>query len=125
MTTNKSSLIKTLYFYVVSLISLMMITFSTADLVNLGLKTWVFTKADQQEYRNPPCAVQVYQEPGMTKDTYDMRVKSCEESQVNEEEAKIIRKQRDAVRDLAFLVVGIPLFAYHWKTIRRESRDEK
>lgn len=98
-----------------------MIAFSTADLVNLGLKTWIFTKADQNEYKNPPCAMQVYREPGMTDENFQMRVKSCEDSQVNEEEAKMIRKQRDAVRDLAFLVVGIPLFAYHWRTIRKEK----
>jgi hypothetical protein len=120
----KSSVIKTVYFYLVSIISLFMVVFATADLVNLGLKTWVFPKADLNEYVNPPCATQIYRGPEMAESEYSRQIKQCEESRVSEDEARDIRKQRDAVRDLAFLVVGIPLFAYHWSTIRRESREE-
>ncbi|MFA5935896.1 MAG: hypothetical protein WC787_03525 [Patescibacteria group bacterium] len=123
MTTSKSSLIKTLYFYVVSLISLMMIVFSTADLVNIGLKTWVFTKADDANYYIQPCAVPVMP-PGTDAPNVDY-MKNCEDNNRIQKENYEVQKQRDAVRDLAFLVVGIPLFAYHWRTIRKESRDEK
>ncbi|MEO5928103.1 MAG: hypothetical protein ABIO72_05270 [Patescibacteria group bacterium] len=122
-TPHKSSIIKTIYFYSVSLIALMMISFSTADLVNLGLKTWVFTKADQADYYLQPCTVPV---PAPTGDFNRADfVKSCEDNNAQQKENYQTQKQRDAVRDLAFLVVGIPLFAYHWKTIRKESREEK
>lgn len=123
ITMSKAALIKTVYFYVVSLIGLMMVVFSVADLVNLGLKAWVFPKADLNEYKQPPCAMQVFKDPNLkeTDEQYQQRVKACEASYVNEEEARAIRNQRDAVRDFSFLVVGIPLFLYHWTTIRREK----
>lgn len=124
-TPSKSGTIKTLYFYAVSLISLMMIVFSTADLVNIGLKTWIFKKADQNAYPMPPCELQMISQPGIAQEERDRQIKQCEASRVSESEVNAIQKQRDAVRDLAFLVVGIPVFAYHWATIRKEQREEK
>lgn len=125
--TPKSAIIKTVYFYVVSLIGLLMVVFSTADLINLGLKTWVFPKADLNEYKQPTCAVSIYKDPNMkeTEEQYQQRIKACEATYVNEDEARAIRNQRDAVRDISFVVVGLPLFLYHWTTIRKEQKAEK
>lgn len=124
--TPKTALIKTVYFYTVSLIALMMIVFSTADLINLGLKTWVFPKADLNEYREPPCAAMIMKDPAIqeTEEMYQNRIVQCEQSKINEEDARAIRNQKDAVRDISFLVVGIPLFLYHWMTIRREQKAD-
>jgi hypothetical protein len=33
----------------------------------------------------------------------------------------VARRQRDAASSIAMIVVGIPLFLYHWRVIRRES----
>lgn len=125
--TSKAAIIKTVYFYLVSLIALLMVVFSTADLINLGLKTWVFPKADLNEYKQPPCAVTIYKDPALkeTEEIYQQRLKSCEANQVSEEDAKAIRNQRDAVRDISMIVVGVPLFLYHWITIRKEQKAEK
>jgi hypothetical protein len=123
MTPSKPSIIKNIYFYAVSLIALMMMVFSVADLVNLGLKTWVFTKADDANYYIQPCVVPALP-PGTDAPNVDY-MKNCEDNNRQQKENYEAQKQRDAVRDLAFLVVGLPLFAYHWKTIRSESRDEK
>jgi uncharacterized membrane protein YcgQ (UPF0703/DUF1980 family) len=127
MQMSKSQIIKTVYFYLVSLIALMMVVFSTADLVNLGLKTWIFPKADMQEYRDQPCKYMIPSEPGMeqSEDTYQQRIAECEENQISEDEMRAIRKQKDAVRDFSFLFVGIPLFLFHWITIRREQKKDK
>lgn len=125
--SNKAVIIKTVYFYVVSLIGLMMVVFSVADLVNLGLKTWVFPKADLNEYKQPSCAVSIYKDPNLkeTDEQYQQRLKACEETQVSEEEARAIRNQRDAVRDISFFVVGLPLFLYHWITVRKDQKKER
>ena len=124
MQMSKSQIIKTVYFYLVSLIALMMVVFSTADLINLGLKTWVFPKADLNEYREPPCSYMIVKDPGMieTDEAYQQRIADCEKNQLSEDEARAIRNQKSAVRDLSFLFVGIPLFLYHWVIIRREQK---
>ena len=38
--------IRSIYFYAVSIIALFMLVFSAVDLINIGLKTWVFKNAD-------------------------------------------------------------------------------
>lgn len=123
--SSKSSVIKTVYFYLVSLIALFMIVFATADLVNLGLKVWVFPKADKPDYIEPPCAISFTRSPDMKEDDYQNQIKSCETNRMSETERRSIQRQRDAVRDLSFLIVGAPLFAYHWRIIRKESREDK
>ncbi len=124
MQMSKTQIIKTVYFYLVSLIALMMVIFSTADLINLGLKIWVFPKADQQEYREPPCKYMISHAPEKveTQETYEARLAECEANRMDPEEAQAIRNQKDAVRDISFLFVGIPLFLYHWIIIRREQK---
>ncbi|MFZ6015788.1 MAG: hypothetical protein ACOYUZ_05570 [Patescibacteria group bacterium] len=126
MQMSKAQIIKTVYFYLVSLIALMMVVFSTADLVNLGLKTWVFPKADLNEWREPACTAMIIKDPtgGETEAVYQQRLAECEANKIDEDEARAIRNQKDAVRDISFLVVGIPLFLYHWITLRKE-KDEK
>ncbi len=123
--TTKSSLIKTIYFYLVSLIALFMVAFSTADLINLGLKTWVFPKANQQYY-GISCAIPV-KFPGQitTTSTDDQYLKQCEEDRKNQKEMAVIQNQRDAIRDISMIVVGIPLFLYHWITLRKDKESER
>jgi len=122
----KAMVIKTVYFYLVSIISLFMVVFAAADLVNLGLTTWVFTKADRNPYPMMPCSAQIYKDPAapQNEEMYRQQIAQCEENQKNDKEAQSIQKQKDAVRDISFLVVGIPLFLYHWTTIRRESKKD-
>ncbi|MBD3251952.1 hypothetical protein GF380_05915 [Candidatus Uhrbacteria bacterium] len=123
-TTNRNALIKTIYFYLVSLIGLMMVVLPTADLVNIVLKTTIFPKANMEEYRELPCPDRIIKAPdGETDEQYQSRVERCERSRVNETERLAIRLQKDIVRDLSFLVVGIPLFLYHWITIRKDRKE--
>ena len=44
--SKSTQIIRSLYFYVVSIVALFMLVFSCVDLVNIGLKTWVFKNAD-------------------------------------------------------------------------------
>ncbi|MFA6161075.1 MAG: hypothetical protein WC766_02730 [Patescibacteria group bacterium] len=127
MPLNKSTLIKTIYFYLVSLIALMMVVFSIADLFNIALKTWVFTKADRNPYSQPKCATMVFKDPSLkeTDDQYSQRLQQCEQGRVDEQEAFIVQKQQSAVRDISFIVVGLPLFLYHWITIRKDKESNK
>jgi hypothetical protein len=140
MFKNKNSLIRTIYLYLFALVGLALITIGTVRLVNLGLKTYVFTKADQQYYSTPA-------EPRLLPDS-DIDAKTlaekCEKSEeLSEEERNLIsswlndyenwkqkqnpeerlasRRQESAANSLAMLIVGIPLFLYHWGVIKRET----
>lgn len=120
--------IKSLYFYLVSFVALMMVVFSTADMVNIALKTWVFKAADKDMYYMPPCAL-----PTATTDRPEVKsvpavsVEDCEkQNELNlkqQESSRLAQKQRDVVRDISMIVVGIPLFLIHWRIVRSKEEN--
>jgi len=120
--------IKSIYFYLVSFVALMMVVFSTTDMINIALKTWVFTAADKDMY-NYPRAVCEMTTPATPPNAKSVPVtskadceKSNEENIKQQETSRMAQKQRDVVRDLSMIVVGIPLFLIHWRIVR--SKDE-
>ena len=146
MSVNKVA--RTIYLYVVSLIALIFILVNAGLLINMGLQTWVFTKADRADYYPSfPSGPKEYLDPSTGRPTGDQNKDLAEElkknpdltdkqkSQINAwladyEKAKTeqgdlatqrsARRQRDASRSLAQLIVAVPVFLYNWKLVRRE-----
>jgi len=126
-TMPRVSIIRSIYFYAVSIISLFMVTFAVADLVNSGLKTWVFPNTDPRynecipgsNYGGYPRPVAIEGEkeiPGPTEE-------DCAKQNALNRENIIRERQNSAVRDFSFLVVGVPLFLFHFRIIQRERKE--
>lgn len=124
MTTR--NIIRNIYLYLVSAVSLFMIVFSLASLVNLGLRTWIFPKADDNYYY--PKAVQEYCMPDkdgrQTCPSADERAKLEELDKKRAVESRTAQRQRDLVQNISMLIVALPLFTYHWMIIRRDRSLE-
>jgi hypothetical protein len=125
--THKGRVIKSLYFYLVSFVALMMIVFSAADMINIALRTWVFTAADKDTYAYPRAVCEVPAPatdpkaiPAPTKAECE---KSNEENTKQQEASRIAQKQRDVVRDISMILVGIPLFLIHWRILRSKEEN--
>ncbi len=118
MGISKVVLIKTLYLYLVSFVALMMMVVSAVDLLNILLKTYIFTKADNYSYY-PAASICT---PGATT-TYDGKdcVTSEREARKSDEDNRVSNRQRDLVRDISLLAVGIPLFTFHWRLARKKD----
>lgn len=109
--------IKKLYLYVVTLISLILIIIGGVRLIDLGLKSFIFKDADMI-YRSP--AVQQVEPPeGESKESSEP---TQEEWKKYERKQKKSRRQEAAAQSLAFLLVGVPLYLYHWKLIRENKQ---
>ncbi len=124
---HKGKVIKSLYFYLVSFVALMMVVFSTADMINIALKTWVFTAADKDMYAYtravcevPAPATDPKAVPAMTKAECE---KQNDENTKQQEASRIAQRQRDVVRDISMIVVGIPLFLIHWRILRSKEEN--
>ena len=120
--TPKTQLIKNIYLYLVSFVSLFMMVFSVAGMVNLALRTYIFTKADKNYYGYPEPACP---EPTPPAKMTDSQVKptctSKEEREKMDAENRSAQRQRDMVQYVSMLIVSMPLFAYHWMIIRRKE----
>lgn len=139
MFDNKHPLVRTIYLYLFALVGLTLITVGTVRLVDLGLKTYVFEKADQQFYTIPGPQLRPNSEVEL-----QTLVEECKNSEaLSQKQSDFLsswsedyeewkqkqgadeklesRRQERAASSLAWLIVGIPLFLYHWGVIRRET----
>ncbi|TAN33409.1 hypothetical protein EPN28_02565 [Patescibacteria group bacterium] len=126
-TPGKGNVIKNIYLYLVSFVALMMMVFSTADIINTLLRTYVFTKADKFDYYVPHLAGCESNPPKdeikkiVTSSPGEKECAQINEEKKNAEENRAAQRQRDLVRDISMIVVGIPLFAFHWRIIRKKE----
>jgi len=100
----------------------MIMIFSTADILNIVMRTWLFPKADKAYYYAP-----IICEPTPATTTPDNRgpKEGCvtADQAKRDEEMRVAQKQRDLVRDVSMLLVAAPVFAFHWRIIRKREQD--
>jgi hypothetical protein len=112
--------LRKVYLYLFAIIGLILVIIGAVSFVNLGLKKYVFTKADYPCYHN---SAVVYDKNGQAK------VLTAEEQQAENdrqkaecEEQRGADKQRQAANALAQLIIGLPLYLYHWTVIKKENQ---
>lgn len=112
--------IKKAYLYVVSLISLIILVIAAIMLINMGLKTWIFTKADNNYYPEYQCPVPVTFTPEKTPAPVACDPQEQARLQKQNKDGRTSQKQRDAAQAIAMILVASPVFYYHWKLARKE-----
>lgn len=139
---KKNTLIRTIYLYTFSLVGLVLVVIGGVRFVDMGLKAWVFTQADEEQRmwsKQPPM-------PVITEKRIETAVKEGKiENLTNEEKTAMeqwlasyadwktkqetfdpitSQRQREAAGALSFILVGLPLYLYHWRVIKREKNEE-
>lgn len=104
----KTKLIKVLFIYVATLVGLLMMIWGSGSLVNLALKTWVFTEADS-------CFSYMVVPPGKT-DAQEVEVKNCEKQRNS-------NRQSEAANAISQLLVGAPVFWAFYKLAKKEKHE--
>ncbi|MCL4392476.1 hypothetical protein M1413_04060 [Patescibacteria group bacterium] len=106
---NNHPLVRKIYLYLFSLIGLVLAVTGLVRLVDLGLRSFVFTAADQ--YSPYPATGPAGNGP------------SAAELQAYQDQQTTSNREREASESLAFLIVGIPLYWYHWRIIKKEKTN--
>lgn len=119
---NKHPLIRKIYLYLFTLIGLALITIGCVRLVGLGLKTYIFTKADI--YIEYPIARPIKIAPAEGDKTEELQQPTKEEIEEYQNKQQTANRQRDAAESLAMLIVGLPLYFYHWSVIKKDKKEE-
>lgn len=133
MEHDKKMLIRTIYLYLFALIGLVLLVIGSVGFVNMGLKTWVFTQADQQRYLYEQPMVYPVAKLENARDNNDLTEADREEirkiiddyNAAKEKNAKIdvvaSQRQSDAAQNLALIIVGLPLYLYHWRLVKKDK----
>ena len=110
--------IRLLYLYLFSFVGLLITVIGMIQLVNLGLKVYVFQGADQYNYYDTrPVKPDGTQEEMTTEE----QMKYEEKMNKQQEEETQRQRKREAANAIAMIVIGVPLYIYHWATIKREG----
>lgn len=113
--------IRKIYLYLISLIGIILITIGCVRLIDLGLKTYIFTQADV--YYSYPITkpVSTAEKPG------DIAYEEPSKQELEDFNAKqkTSQRQKTAAESLALIIVGLPLYLYHWLTIRKDAKEDK
>jgi hypothetical protein len=108
--------IRLIYLYLFSFVGLIVFVIGCVRLVDLGLKVVVFNNADI--YVSYPTT---YSGPD-DKRTKDQVMAESEQQQKAQLEESKRNRQREISSSLAMILVGAPLYLYHWSSIQRENK---
>mgnify|MGYP001338025467 CR=1 FL=1 len=98
--------IRLIYLYLFSFIGLLVVVIGAIKMVDLGMKVFVFKDADRYEYTMP-----------------EMSDEERKLVKVNAEKDTKRNREREFSNSLAMIIVGLPLYLYHWKTIKKENKS--
>lgn len=131
--------IRTVYLYLFSLLGLVLLIIGGVGFISMGLKAFVFTQADEMERINfsapyPPMTiastdkvivdkkpVELTAEEKTALASWVVEYKTWQERQKNIDYVTV-RRHQEAARNLALILVGLPLFITHWLIIRKENK---
>lgn len=137
---EKHSLIRTIYLYLFTIVGLALLVTGGVKFIDMGLKMFVFTKAEEPErlqqmyYYPTPISVaklETYQESGELtaeeKETLKDFLANYKEWQEKEANIDYVtsNRQREASNNLAMIIVGLPLYLYHWRIIKKETKEKE
>ncbi|MHB8483893.1 MAG: hypothetical protein ACYDBV_14435 [Nitrospiria bacterium] len=98
---------KSFFLWAITVVGLVTVLVGGIQLVNIGLKEWVFTKAD-----STACAyIQPMAFPVQIQSNSSTAVEQCKEQQA-------AQTQNTASQAVAELIVGLPIFLYFLKLAR-------
>lgn len=98
-------IIRLVYLYLFAAVGLITVIVGTVKMVDLGLKTFVFPNVDKYEiYSTKPIDGQIVESPEVIQQRQERETKR--------------NRERELSGSLAMLMVGLPVYLYHWKTIQ-------
>ena len=122
---DRKEIIRTIYLYIFSVVGLVLIVIGCVRLSDLVLKKYVFPKAEQSiNYPMYPIKPTAAPDGKTTEQTLtpEEQEKYNREQREAEEKQRESQRARTASESIAMIIVGVPLFGYHWRTIQRNRK---
>lgn len=128
---EKIRIIRYIYLYLLTAISIVLVLVSTIGLINLALSEYVFdVKGYNEVYKDYYQCGEGYngvklspEEMGNQKVLTDEEIAACK---LKIDEQRVLEHKNDIKRDLvtwlSMLLVSLPLYFYHWGIIKKENK---
>jgi MFS family permease len=125
---------RAIYFWGMSLFGLLMVVIAGGFLLNVLLRTWLYPNLDTDTNTKPAMVasqqtsvdslINCASACGFTAEQVQLANEwkaDYAEATTATEVTKTAKRQNDIAMSLPFVLVGIPLFIYHWMTVRRKQ----
>jgi hypothetical protein len=109
--------IRLLYLYLFSFIGLLVAVIGSIRIIELALKVYVFKGADQYNYAVPTKIAPDGKETKLTQEEKDQQKRDADSETQRQ-------RERELSGALAMILVGIPLYKYHWNIIQKEGKSK-
>lgn len=114
---TKKELIRLIYLYLFSAVGLALLIIGSVRLIDLGLKVFIFKKADFYYYPTQPKPIDLKISEEEWKRQIDEQVKA-------EQANRYANRQRTASNSIAMIIIGLPLFLYHWRILKKTDNEK-
>ena len=143
----RNPIIRAIYLYLFALIGLGMLVVGASMIVDLGLKAWVFTKADEVDnYNSKPVSLYLDSDiktvQNLDKCSDKCNLTELEREQISNwlvdyktwQESESSRdpntyrdrnRQRQASTAISLIFIGLPLWLFHWSVIKKDVKGGK
>lgn len=139
--SSKISIIRYIYLYLVTAITIVMIIVSTVGFIRIVLNEYVFDVKGWDEFQSPKqyeCSEDVlfytYNDKGLkvpkdaklrTEDMTKAEVEECVKTTMETRRAQRLNEVKsEVVTWLSMIIVALPLYLYHWGVIKRENKSK-
>lgn len=102
--------LRLLYLYLFSFVGLLITIIGSIQLLDLTLKAYVF-KVTEYSYYPETVKLEGVETP------------TVEEVKRRSDEEAANQRKRQISNSLAMILVGAPVYLYHWKTIKKEAKS--
>ncbi|MCX6785354.1 MAG: DUF5671 domain-containing protein [Candidatus Komeilibacteria bacterium] len=137
----KTPWIRVVYLYLMTAIGLVVLIIGAVTLLQLVLKVYIFTQADNDYYSVPkPASVMLFSEKGQAE-----AIKECSQltaadktqiaswlndyqtwqDQTKNIDQKRSNRERQAAQAIAMILVGFPVYWLHWQIIKKDRKKEE
>ena len=101
--------IRLLYLYLFSFVGLLITIIGGIQLVDLGMKNYIFKVNEYSYYYDPMVA--------------EKQSISPEEIEKRNKEEQSNQTKRTLSNSIAMILIGLPVYFYHWGTIKKEQKN--
>ena len=137
---EKHSTVRTVYLYIFAMVGLALLIIGGVRFIDMGLQSFVFTQAEEESRLYvvkppvPPYPISKIEnlenEEALSEEEKTAIKRWLVDYDAWQEQALKIdpitaRRHRDASTNLALLLVGLPLYIYHWRVIKKETNKKE
>jgi hypothetical protein len=117
---NPKTILKMIYLYILSFVGIIITVVATIGLLNLVLRQYVF-QVDTGGYYYSVEVCTNPKTPESTTPTKD-EIAVCEKDQKSRNQEMMFNDtKRELANEIAGILIGLPLWLYHWGIIRKEK----